>query len=195
MTWAGAFAGPCLIRAAGVHCLESIGAIRHSGPAWRRKENARVTIKSRKDFWAGLVFVVAGTTFAVVSRNHSFGSSAKPGPGFFPFCLGVLLALLGMFILFESLTVETEDGEPIGAWAWRPLVVVVTAVIVFGSMLPKLGLAISLPVLIALTLLAGRDFHWKAAVLNAVVLTVACWAIFIVGLKLAIPLWPTAFGG
>jgi hypothetical protein len=153
-----------------------------------------VSIKSQKDFWAGLLFLVVGIAFAAGSRNYSFGSSAKPGPGFFPFGLGLLLALLGMFILFESLTVETEDGEPIGAWAWRPLVIVVTSIVVFGLMLPKLGLAFSLPVLILLTTLAGREFHWKDVVLNSIVLTVGCWAIFIVGLKLTIPLWPIAFG-
>jgi hypothetical protein len=175
--------------------LPRIGSIGSSGPSRRCKENSRVSIKSQKDFWAGLMFLAVGIAFAVGSRSYNFGSSPKPGPGYFPFGLGVLLALLGVFILFESLTVETEDGEPIGAWAWRPLVVVVTSIVVFGLMLPKLGLALSLPVLIALTTLAGKEFHLKDVVLNSIVLTVGCWAIFIVGLKLTIPLWPTVFGG
>jgi hypothetical protein len=51
-----------------------------------------------------------------------------------------------------------------------------------------------LPVLIGLTTLAGDEFHWKDVVLNSIILTVACWGMFIVGLKLTIPLWPTFLG-
>ena len=71
-------------------------------------------IKSQKDFWSGVMFVVMGVAFAWGATNYNFGSSARPGPGYFPFGLGVLQALLGAFILFESLVIETEDGEPIG---------------------------------------------------------------------------------
>ena len=69
-------------------------------------------IKSQRDFWSGLMFLVTGALFAWGAiANYNFGSSARPGPGYFPFGLGVLLALLGAFILFEALTIETEDGR------------------------------------------------------------------------------------
>ena len=61
-------------------------------------------IKSQKDFWSGLMFMAAGLGFAVGATNYSFGTSARPGPGYFPFGLGVLLALLGAVVLFKSLT-------------------------------------------------------------------------------------------
>jgi hypothetical protein len=153
-----------------------------------------VRIKSQKDFWAGLMFLLVGIAFAIGSRNYSFGSSARPGPAYFPFGLGVLMVLLALFILFESLTVETDDGEPIGPWAWKPLIIVSASIVIFGFMLPRLGMALTLPVLITLTTLAGEEFHWKDVVVNSIVLTVACWGMFIVGLKLTIPLWPTFLG-
>ena len=72
--------------------------------------------------------------------NYSFGSSARPGPGYFPFGLGILLALLGALVLFEALTIETEDGEPIGAWAWKPLITDhACRSCVFGWLLPQAG--------------------------------------------------------
>ena len=152
-------------------------------------------IKSQKDFWSGMMFVVAGVTFAWGATNYSFGSSARPGPGYFPFGLGLLMALLGAFILFESLVVETDDGEPIGRWAWKPLVTISASVAVFGWALPLLGMAVALPLLIIIASLAGDEFHWRDVLLNCVVLTVGSWAIFIVGLKLVIPLWPKFVGG
>ena len=55
-------------------------------------------IKSEKDFWSGLMFIVAGVAFAYGATNYSFGSSARPGPAYFPFGLGVLMAILGGMI-------------------------------------------------------------------------------------------------
>jgi hypothetical protein len=154
-----------------------------------------VKIKSQRDFWSGILFVVAGVVFAWGATGYSFGSSAKPGPGYFPFGLGVLLALLGALILFESLVIETEDGAPIGRWAWRPLVTIAGAVALFGWALPRLGLALALPLLIVIASLAGDDLRWRDLLLNCVVLTVGSWLIFVVGLKLVIPLWPAFIGG
>ena len=38
-------------------------------------------IKSQKDFWSGLMFVVVGLAFAWGATNYNFGTSARPGPG------------------------------------------------------------------------------------------------------------------
>lgn len=151
-------------------------------------------IKSQRDFWSGLMFVAVGIGFAWGATNYSFGAAARPGPGYFPFGLGILLAILGAFILFESLVVETEDGEPIGTWGFRPLIIIMVSVGLFGWLLPRLGMALSLPILIVMASLAGDEFHWKDAIVSIVVLTLGSWLIFIYGLKLVIPLWPTFIG-
>jgi hypothetical protein len=147
-------------------------------------------IKSQRDFWSGLMFVVIGIAFAVGATEYSFGSSARPGAGYFPFGLGVLLAILGSMVLFKSLTIESEDGDPVGAFAWRPLIVLVFAIILFGIALPRLGMAITLPLLIIISALASEEFHWKDALISSVVLTVGSWVIFVWGLNLVIPVWP-----
>ena len=147
-------------------------------------------IKSQKDFWSGLMFVATGLGFAAGATNYSFGTSARPGPGYFPFGLGILLAILGALVLFKSLTIESEGGDPIGAIPWRPLGLITLAVVVFGLTLPKLGMIISLPILILIASLAGDEFKLKEVLINIVVLTLGSWAIFIKGLSLVIPLWP-----
>ena len=151
-------------------------------------------IKSQKDFWAGLMFIVVGLGFSYGALEYNFGSSARPGPAYFPFGLGLLLGILGGMPLFEALTVETEDGEPIGPIAWRPLLIIIGSVVLFGLMLPPLGMAIALPVLVIVSALAGDEFHWGEAILNAAVLTIGSWAVFIKGLNLTIPLWPAFVG-
>ena len=131
-------------------------------------------IKSQRDFWSGLMFMAVGMAFAWgAATNYSFGSSARPGPAYFPFGLGILLTILGALVWFASVTVETEDGEPIGAIAWKPLCIIVASVVMFGFILPRLGLLISLPLLIIVASLAGDEFHWKDAIVSVVVLTLA----------------------
>lgn len=147
-------------------------------------------IKSQRDFWSGLMFVVVGVVFAVGATNYSMGSSARPGPGYFPLILSVLMAILGGIVLFKALTIESEGGDPIGHFAWRPLLVIVAAIAVFGAALPRLGLVVTVPILIVMTSLAGDEFKWKGVLATAVVLTVGSWAIFVLGLKLIIPMWP-----
>lgn len=147
-------------------------------------------IKSQQDFWSGLIFVVVGVAFAFGSTNYSFGSSARPGAAYFPFGLGVLLAILGGMVLFKALTIESDGGDPIGVIAWKPLLVIVASIVVFGLLLPRIGMALTLPILVTMSALAGDEFHWKDALLNSVILTVGSWVIFIWGLKLVIPLWP-----
>lgn len=154
-------------------------------------------IKSERDFWSGLMFLVVGIGFAWGATSYSFGNSARPGPGYFPFGLGIILAVLGAFILFEALTIETEDGEKVGHFAWKPLIILLASVALFGLLIPRLGLLVSLPLLVIVSSLASDEFSWKAAVGNAIVLTAISWLVFVKGLSLTIPVLPTigGFGG
>ena len=166
-------------------------------------------IKSERDFWSGMMFLVVGVVFAIGATNYSMGPacpandpcatslwarlsqlSAHPGAGYFPLGLSILVTLLGAVVLFKSLTIESDGGDPIGKIAWRPLIVIIVAIALFGVMLEPLGLALTVPVTIVISSLAGDEFHWKGVIANAVVLTIGSWAIFIWGLKLTIPLWP-----
>ena len=152
-------------------------------------------IKSQKDFWSGLMFVITGLGFSAGATNYSFGTSSRPGPGYFPFGLGILLALLGALVLFKALTVESDGGDKIGPWAWKPLVMITATVAIFGWTLPHVGMVIALPLLVIISAMAGEGFRWRDAILNSVILTVGSWLIFIVGLNLTIPMWPSFSGG
>jgi Tripartite tricarboxylate transporter TctB family len=152
-------------------------------------------IKSQRDFWAGLMFLLIGIGFAIGARTYTMGDSARPGPGYFPFGLGVLLALIGAFVLFEALTVETDDGEPVGKFAWRPIIVITLSVVLYGLTLPKLGLVVAVPLLVLVSSFASDEFSWLAAVINAAVLTVFAWLVFVKGLGLTIPVLPSFGAG
>ena len=151
-------------------------------------------IKSEKDFWSGLMFIVVGIGFAWGALNYSFGTSARPGPAYFPFGLGIFQAALGGVLLFKALTFEVEGGDPIGPWPIKQGAIIIGSVVLFGLTLPKLGMAIALPLLIGVGSLASGEFRIKEVLLNCVILTVASWGIFIKGLGLTLPMWPTFLG-
>lgn len=152
-------------------------------------------IKSHKDFWSGVMFVTLGIGFAWGALNYKFGTNARPGPAYFPFGLGVLLATLGAIEIFKAMVVGKPDGDHIGPWAWKPLGVILGAVAVFGVALPTLGMVIAIPMLVTISAMAGDDFKWIEALINSAILTVTSWVIFMWGLNLTIPLWPKAFTG
>jgi hypothetical protein len=149
-----------------------------------------VKVKSQRDFWSGLMFVIVGATFAIGATNYSMGTSARPGAGYFPLMLSVIMAILGAIVLFKSLTIESPGGDPVGGIAWKPLLIIVVAIAVFGILLERLGLFITVPILIIISSLAGDEFRWRGVIASAIVLTLGSWAVFILGLKLTIPLWP-----
>ena len=151
-------------------------------------------IKNQRDFWSATMFVVIGVAFALGALTYNFGSSARPGPAYFPFGLGVLLAILGSVTLFESLTTDTDDGAPVGRFAWKPLLTILGAVALFGIALPRLGMVIALPLLVVVSSLASDEFSWTATLINSAVLTLGSWVIFVWGLHLTIPLWPNFIG-
>lgn len=163
----------------------------HTTSGWRQG----VKIKSQKDFWAGLMFVVSGSAFAWGATSYSFGSSANPGPGYFPFGLGIILALLGAVVLFKALAIEVEGGDPIGAWDLKPMAVICVAVVVFGLTIPTLGLVIALPLLVFISSLVSGEFRMKEVLISCVVLVVFSWLTFIKGLGLTIPVWPASLAG
>jgi hypothetical protein len=160
-------------------------------------------IKSQKDFFAGLMFCVVGAAFGFGATTYSVGEGARMGPGYFPLMLGIVLALLGGFVLFQSLVVETEDGEKIGKWAWKPLAFIIGANLAFGVLLgglpsigvPAMGMIIAIYALTIISSLAGNEFEWKGVLILATILSIGSYVAFIWLLKLQIQVWPTFITG
>ena len=162
-----------------------------------------MNIKSQKDFFSGLLYTVAGAAFAFGATNYTVGTGARMGPGYFPLLLGILLALIGAFVMFKSLTVETQDGDKIGSWAWKPLFFIITGNVLFGILLgglPSLGLpAMGLIAAIFGTTLvvskAGDTFNLKEVLILATILSIGSYGAFVLLLKLQFPVWPTFITG
>ena len=160
-------------------------------------------IKSQKDFFSGLMFTAVGAAFAVGATNYTVGNGARMGPGYFPLLLGILLAILGAAVVFKALVVETQGGDKIGAFAWKPLFFIIASNLLFGVLLgglpsiglPAMGLIAAIFGLTIVSSLAGETFNLKEVLILSVILSVGSYLAFIVLLKLQFPVWPTFITG
>lgn len=160
-------------------------------------------IKSQKDFFAGLVYVGVGVAFAVGATNYTIGDGARMGPGYFPLLLGIILAVIGVVVSFKALVIETPDGDRIGKWAWKPLVLIILANFVFGILLggvpslgiPAMGMIAAIYALTIVAAKAGDEFKWGEVLILATILSIGSWVAFVWGLKLQFQVWPSFIGG
>lgn len=84
-------------------------------------------IKNGKDFWAGLMFFGFGLWFMVVSLNYPMGSAVRMGPAYFPTVLSGMCMVLGAMIFLRGFF--STISHPLKVFAFRPLLVVVAAVV------------------------------------------------------------------
>ena len=160
-------------------------------------------IKSQKDFFAGLLYMAIGIAFAWGATSYNIGDGARMGPGYFPLLLGIVLAVIGAIVLFQSLVVETPDGNPIGKWAWKPLLFVIASNLLFGILLggwpllgiPAMGLIIAIFVLVFVAAMAGDEFKFIEVLIVAILLAVGSWFAFVWGLNLQFQVWPSFISG
>jgi hypothetical protein len=153
-----------------------------------REENQVLRIRSPRDFWAGVMFIVFGTATVLLARNYAFGTAAKMGPGYFPTVLGGLLVALGLSLSLRSLVLQ---GPPIGKFGWKPLVFVLGSVIAFGLALQSLGLVAAIFILVFISALGGPALNGREIAILAACLAIGSVIVFNYGLKLQFPMWPT----
>lgn len=150
-----------------------------------------MTIKSPKDFWAGLMFIAFGLFFAIWAVvNYQMGTAVRMGPAYFPTLLGGLLTALGLFIFAGSFVLQ---GPKVPQFVFRPLVLISGACVLYGYLMKPLGLVGATAALVFLSALGGHEFKWREVTVLYIALIAFSILVFVKGLTLPFPLWPAAF--
>jgi hypothetical protein len=158
----------------------------------------KLRIHNRRDFWSGIMFTGFGVTFATLAREYDLGTLRQMGPGWFPFALGVTLAVLGILIVLSASrsrgagVADEDEIEPVG---WRELLLVLLSIAFFALLLPYLGVIFAIVLMVMTSALAGHEKRPLEVVLVAIALSFACYLIFIYGLGVPLPVWPIFLGG
>ncbi len=144
-------------------------------------------VRHPKDFFAGLLFISFGIAAIVVGSNYTLGTAARMGPGYFPRILGILLIGLGSALSLRALRL---NGPPLPGWKWRPVVIVLCSVALFGMIVNYAGVVASTIFLIVASSAASHEFRFRESLVAGVVLAALAVGVFVVGLKLQLPIWP-----
>ena len=151
-------------------------------------------LKNPKDFWSGVMFMSIGFAFALIVKFYEYpmGTGSRMGPGYFPFVLGIIMGILGVVITIQSLA---SEGPPVSKFAWRPLFWILGAVVLFGLIAKLAGLALSIIALVVISSYGGDQFRLKEVIISSLILAVFSVAVFVYGLKLPFPIWPSFISG
>ena len=149
------------------------------------------------------MFMGVGVAFAWGATTYNVGNGARMGPGYFPLYLGVLMTILGAVITFQSLVIETMGGDKIGKWAFKPLVLIILANLVFGVLLaglpslgiPAMGLIIAIYALVFIASMAESGWKVKNTFILATILAAGSYVAFVMALKLQFQVWPAFITG
>jgi hypothetical protein len=129
----------------------------------------------------GLIFVGLGVAFGWQAFELDLGTTFRMGPGYFPFVLSLVLILLGAVIFLRAGKVA---HEPLGAIAWRGMLLILPAPIFFGFTVRGLGFVPALFFTALIAAFASRKMKVHTAVILAAGLTVFSVVVFNYGLGL-----------
>jgi hypothetical protein len=122
------------------------------------------------------------------------GQASRMGPGYFPTVLSVLLMAFGLAAVVRAFV--GKEGEKVGAFNWKGVVLICGATALFGFLLIPAGLIIALVVLCLVSAFASHFFKFELkAVGLLVVLVVFCALVFAKGLGVPMPLIGSWLGG
>ena len=145
------------------------------------------SIRNPKDFWSGALFVAIGIATLVLGSKYALGTAARMGPGYFPRILGILLIFLGGILAVRA---TRTVGGPVPRVHWRPTLIVLGSIVLFGAIVRTLGVALSTVILIVTASAASREFKPRESLIVGVCLAALAVGVFVVGLQLQLPIWP-----
>lgn len=129
----------------------------------------------------GLLFIALGLFFIIQSLSLELGTAFRMGPGYFPLVLAAVLTLLGVVILVQSVRFT---GEAIGALAWRGMLFILPAPIVFGLLVRGAGFVPALFIAAFIASFASERLRVPAALALATGITFFSVLVFSYGLGL-----------
>lgn len=100
------------------------------------------------DIIGGALMILGGAWFTSYALNYNIGSLRRMGPGYFPVCIGILIAVFGLMLLLPALRRPGTIPVP----EWRPMLWICGAIFAFTITVERFGLV---PATVALTVLAA----------------------------------------
>jgi hypothetical protein len=143
-------------------------------------------VKDQRDFWSGILFIAFGCAGLWIGRSYAVGTLVRMGPGFFPMMMSLALAGVGGFLLARSLVVA---GEPLERSAIWPQLLILGAIVAFGLLIERVGIAVAVMAVAAVSGIAAQGLRWFELIALALAMSAISVALFVYLLGQPIPVW------
>jgi hypothetical protein len=143
-------------------------------------------VKDQRDFWSGILFIAFGCAGLWIGRSYAVGTLVRMGPGFFPMMMSLALAGVGGFLLARSLVVA---GEPLERSAIWPQLLILGAIVAFGLLIERVGIAVAVMAVAAVSGMAAQGLRWFELIALALAMSAISVALFVYLLGQPIPVW------
>jgi hypothetical protein len=135
-----------------------------------------IRVKSPQDFWAGILFVLAGGAALWVGRDYTLGTLTRMGPGYLPTILSWALVAIGGLLTIRALAL---NGPAIAPSRIMPQLFILAAIVVFALAIERLGLAPAVMLVAITAALASRDMRWVETIALALGVAALCVILFV----------------
>ena len=151
----------------------------------------------KKDYYGGALLMIVGAAACYASVSYRIGQLSSMGPGYFPFALGVLIAIVGAMI---AITARGEQEEAAGGHGHghgmpdlRGAACIVLAAVAFYFIGDWFGLLPATFAISFISALGDRNNTVKQSFVLSVVMMVVAAVVFYWALKLQMPLYKWGF--
>ena len=151
--------------------------------------------EGRRDYYAGGLMILIGSAAAVIGSTYKVGGLTQMGPGFFPVCLGVMLAAMGVLIALAARAGSTGGPDIMDAHHalpshpdWRGWGCIIGSVAAFIILAEYAGLAPATFFCVFIGACGDNDSRVKASALLAGGITIFAIALFSFVLHVQIPI-------
>ena len=144
------------------------------------------------DIAFGIVLILIATVALIEIRGLGSGTASNMGGGYVPRALSIFLLLMGLFYALRGFLLRRHVAiPPVG---WKSLGLVVASISSFALTLETLGLFVATLLMTIFASLANNEYRWVEMIIFAIAMAIFTVIIFIVGLKLVLPVWPVLVG-
>ena len=147
----------------------------------------------KKDYYAGGLMVLIGVSACAASVPYKIDSLARMGPGYFPFAIGVLMAITGLLIALsarsQDVPPEPMPGHLHGMPDLRGAICIILSILAFIGLGQYLGLIPATFAIVFISAMGDRSNTVVKSLILAVGMSVIATVVFWWALQLQMPLF------
>ena len=138
------------------------------------------------DVWSGIFMFLLGGALCFFSWQMGLGILSKPGPGFMPFLVGLVLASLSFGLVIQVLLKNAGASWEIGI-KWGKILCVLGLMAAYGFLIERIGLILVTFLFITFMMKYVGSLSWLKSFWGGAISSLASYFLFVYLLKTQIP--------